>query len=77
MTTTAAPVEAAALHARLLGTPDYVALTAYADARLEGVLSELERGGHAIERFESLAGELRGLRATRGASTVPTRGRKV
>lgn len=71
-----APLEAAALHARLLGTPDYAALAEHVDARLEALLAQLERGGHTLEVFEGYAGELRGLRASRGASTV-TRGRRA
>ncbi len=63
------------LHVRLLGTPDYKALADHQDKHTEHLLGELERGGHTLERFESLAGELRGLRAARGATTR-TRGQK-
>jgi hypothetical protein len=74
--TTLAPTnEASVLHDRLTGNADYAALAGIVDEQLERVLSQLERGGHTLEVFESLAGELRGLRASRGASTV-TRGRR-
>lgn len=70
------PSELAALHARLVEkSPDYQALTKLVDARIEAVLALLEKDGTTFEHYQSLTGELRGLRAARGASTVK-RGQK-
>ena len=77
MTTALAPAnEAAVLHDRLTANADYAALAGIVDEQLERVLSQLERGGHTLDEFNVLAGELRGLRASRGASTVRQRGQK-
>lgn len=67
---TTAPSEIALLHERLLKLPDYKALTALVDARIEATLAAIEKDGVTHDAYQSLAGELRGLRAARGASTV-------
>lgn len=70
------PSELAVLHARLVEkSPDYKVMTTLNDARLEAVLAALEKDGVTHENYKSLTGELRGLRAARGASTVK-RGQK-
>lgn len=61
----------AALHDRLLEkSTDYQALAALVDVHFEGVVAALEKDGRTIDDYQSLTGELRGLRAARGASTV-------
>lgn len=70
--------EAAALHERLLAeSADYKQLVALADERIELVLGSLERNGRTLEEFISLSGELRGLRAYRGASTFKREAKKT
>lgn len=61
--------EIAALHDRLAKNADYTALSSLVDARVEAVLSGLEKPGRTFEEYITLTGELRGLRAARGAST--------
>lgn len=73
--TTTPSAEIAVLHERLMKNADYKALIALVDARIEAVHALIERDGVSFDQFQSLAAELRGLRAARGASTV-TRGRK-
>lgn len=72
---TSVPSELSVLHDRLMLNADYKALTALVDARIEAVVGRLEQEGISLETFQSLAAELRGLRAARGASTVK-RGQK-
>lgn len=73
--TTLPSAEIAALHDRLMKNADYKALIALVDARFEATVAAIERDGLTFEQYQSLAGELRGLRAARGASTV-RRGQK-
>lgn len=60
----------ATLHERLMKNADYQGLVALVDERIEYVTSAIAQAPRAIEEYLSLAGELRGLRAARGASTV-------
>jgi hypothetical protein len=60
----------ATLHERLLKNADYQGLVALVDERIEYVTSTISERPRTIEEYLSLAGELRGLRAARGASTV-------
>jgi hypothetical protein len=60
----------ATLHERLMKNADYQGLVALVDERIEYVTSTISERPRTIEEYLSLAGELRGLRAARGASTV-------
>jgi hypothetical protein len=60
----------ATLHDRLMKNADYQGLVALVDERIEYVTSTISERPRTIEEYLSLAGELRGLRAARGASTV-------
>lgn len=66
----------ATLHARLIEkNVDYQALVAIVDQRIEYVTSTISERPRTIEEYISLAGELRGLRAARGAA-IAKRGQK-
>lgn len=69
--------ETAALHERLLAeSADYKQLVALNAEREELVLASMEQNGKGIEQYIMLSGELRGLRAARGASTFKREAKK-
>lgn len=69
--------ELAALHERLLAeSADYKQLVALVDERVERVLGSLEQNNRTHEEYIMLSGELRGLRAARGASTFKREAKK-